>query len=71
MTKNEVDLHQNEKGETGLIIVYGIQIQLDPEFNTLIGLGGEIEVLLGPDWDIDQWGEIKPTHYQIKRFPKK
>ena len=71
MTKNEVDLHQNEKGETGLIIVYGIQIQLDPEFNTLIGLGGEIEVLLGPEWDIDQWGEIKPTHYQIKRFPKK
>lgn len=71
MTKNEVYLHQNEKGETGLIIVYGIQTQLDPEFNTLIGLGGEIEVLLGPDWDIDQWGEIKPTHYQIKRFPKK
>lgn len=71
MTKNEVDLHQNEKGQTGLIVVSGIQTQLDPEFNTLIGLGGEIEIFLGPDWDIDQWGDIKPTHYQIKRFPKK
>ena len=62
MTKNEVELHKNEKGKTGLIIVSKIKLNRDPASPT--ATGGSVESLLG--WDIDQW-VTEPIAFQVSR----
>jgi len=62
MTKNEVELHKNEKGNTGLIIVSKIKLNRDPASPT--ATGGSVESLLG--WDIDQW-VTEPIAFQVSR----
>lgn len=62
MTRNEVELHRNEKGQTGLVVVYGIRLKKgasDPEAS-----GGSVEALLC--WDIDEW-RAEPVAYQLHR----
>mgnify|MGYP000266982364 CR=1 FL=1 len=62
MTKNEVELHKNEKGKTGLIIVSKIKLNRDPAAPT--ATGGSVESLL--EWDIDQW-VTEPIAFQVSR----
>lgn len=62
MTKNEVELHRNEKGQTGLIIVSRIRLSRENDIPTADG--GTIEALLG--WDIDQW-IAEPIAFKISR----
>ena len=62
MTKNEVDLHRNEKGSTGLVIVS--KIKLTKNIDNPKAEGGAIETLLR--WDIDLWKSI-PKTFQITR----
>ena len=62
MTKNEVDLHRNEKGNTALLIVSGIVLRkvsdvITAEHGTLTDL---------MRWDIDQW-DVFPTAYQVRK----
>ena len=62
MTRNEVDLHRNEKGLTGLLIVS--KIKLDRSERGPSASGGEVEDLL--DWDIDGW-TADPIAFQVSR----
>ena len=62
MTRNEVELHRSEKGQTGLLIVSKIRLVGDGEERT--AEGGELEVLLG--WDIDEW-RLTATAYRVQR----
>ena len=62
MTKNEVSLHRNEKGATGLIIVS--QIKLTRHTTEPKASGGSVEALLG--WDIDLWS-ADPIAFQLSR----
>jgi hypothetical protein len=51
MTRREVDLHQQEKGSTGLILVSNVQLVRDN--GTIATTGGTVKAELG--WDIDAW----------------
>ena len=62
MTKNEVDLHKSEQGNTGLIIVSKIRLNRDAVEPT--ASGGNIEPMLG--WDINQW-LTEPIAFQVSR----
>lgn len=62
MTRNEVDLHRNEKGLTGLLIVS--KIKLDRSEQAPSASGGEVEDLL--EWDIDGW-TADPIAFQVSR----
>jgi MrcB-like, N-terminal domain/Domain of unknown function (DUF3883) len=62
MTKNEVALHRNEKGSTGLVIVSKIKLIRDK--NEVKAEGGTIEAMIY--WDIDLW-TADPIAFQISR----
>lgn len=62
MTKNEVNLHREHKGSTGLVIVSKIRLSRDN--NEPIATGGEVEALLY--WDIDEWIS-EPIAFQVSR----
>lgn len=62
MTKNEVALHQSEKGQTGLLIVSRIVIEKGSEVSK--ATGGVLEALIG--WDIDQW-KADAIAFQVSR----
>ncbi len=62
MTKNEVELHREEKGATALILVAGIR--LDKSISPPMATGGRADVMMG--WDIDDW-IIEPIAYQIRK----
>jgi RNase P subunit RPR2 len=63
MTRNEVELHKNEKGVTALVIVS--RIRLDKENKDKEAFGGEVQCLIG--WDINEW-LIEPIMFQITRY---
>ncbi len=62
MTKNEVDLHRQKKGETALILV--AQIRLDRTENPPKASHGTLEAFIG--WNIDDWSQ-EPIAFQISR----
>lgn len=62
MTKNEVDLHHSENGETALGIVSGIALE-GPE-GSVKGVSGMLE-LYNP-WEVSDWN-FEPTTYVVKR----
>jgi hypothetical protein len=62
MTRNEVELHRNQKGLTGLLIVSKIRLRRDEK--SPIATGGEVENLLR--WDIDDW-VAEPIAFQVSR----
>jgi hypothetical protein len=62
MTRNEVDLHRDEKGNTALFIVSSIRLEREPA--GLTASGGVLEAMLG--WDIDEW-ELTATAYRVGR----
>lgn len=62
MTRNEVELHRSEKGKTGLLIVY--RIQLDRSEATPSAVGGMVEAML--HWDIDRW-MLESIAFQVRR----
>lgn len=62
MTRNEVDLHREERGKTGLIIVSRIELNRDGDNPS--ATGGTVEALL--QWDIDEW-TAKPVAFEIRR----
>ena len=62
MTKNEVRLHQEEKGHTSLAIVS--QIKLDRGSNPVTAHGGILELL--ESWDIDEW-KLEAIAYQLTK----
>ena len=64
MTRNEVDLHRSQKGQTALFVVS--RIQLSNRDAKLTAHGGKVQVELG--WDIDAW-EATPIAYRLKRPP--
>ncbi|MDN7490637.1 MULTISPECIES: MrcB family domain-containing protein [Burkholderia] len=51
MTRNEIELHRQEKGATGLVIVS--RIKLDRNGAAPSASGGVVEAQM--QWDIDQW----------------
>lgn len=62
MTRNEVELHRNERGSTALIVVHGITLkQID---GVPIASGGAISAELG--WDISIWDQI-PLAFKLTR----
>lgn len=62
MTRNEVELHRQEKGATGLLIVSGIQ--LDRSDSIPIASGGVVDAMM--QWDIDQC-VLEPIAFQVRR----
>ncbi|MCY1371666.1 hypothetical protein D9M68_877920 [compost metagenome] len=62
MTRNEVNLHRENKGATGLLIVSRIKLSRDS--NKPTAEGGEVEALLY--WDIDEWIS-EPLAFQVSR----
>ena len=62
MTRNEVDLHTEEKGSTCLIIVSRIRLQKSE--NEYQAEGGDLEALMA--WDIDEWS-CEPTAFRVIR----
>ena len=62
MTKNEVELHQKEKGKTGLVIISKISLKRDKDGAE--ASGGDVEAMIG--WDIDQW-RTDPVAFQVSR----
>ncbi len=62
MTRNEIELHRSEKGNTGLLIVS--RIQLDRSTSVPKASGGTVEALML--WDIDQW-ILEPIAFQMHR----
>ncbi|WAC20895.1 DUF3883 domain-containing protein [Luteolibacter sp. SL250] len=61
MTRNEVELHRIEKGQTALFIVYGIKIS--GLGDSRIASGGTLEVLWA--WEIDSC-VVEPTAYRVQ-----
>ncbi len=61
MTRNEVELHRAERGQTGLVIVSGIELRRGA---SVAASGGTIEVMLG--WDIDEWVHTA-TAFRLER----
>jgi hypothetical protein len=62
MTKNEVDLHLRERGQTGLIIVSNIR--LEKLGDKPIAIGGQVYADIG--WDIDKWSMV-PMAFKVSR----
>jgi hypothetical protein len=62
MTHGEVALHQQEKGDTALMLVTGIR--LDRKHSPPLASGGTLEALIG--WDIDEW-LLRPTAFRVSR----
>ncbi|MFY7925666.1 MAG: MrcB family domain-containing protein [Aquidulcibacter sp.] len=62
MTRNEVDLHRAEFGQTGLILVSSIR--LDSSKGPKAAAGGIVHVEIG--WDIEQW-DLEPMAYRVTR----
>ena len=62
MTRNEVELHRAEKGDTALIVVSGIKLCVDDGKTT--ASSGRLEPWIG--WDIDQW-QIEPLSFKLSR----
>ena len=62
MTKNEVELHRDEKGSTGLIIVS--KIKLTRGQKAPLAEDGLVEALLF--WDIDRWS-ADPIAFKVSR----
>lgn len=62
MTKNEVNLHRNEKGSTALVIVS--QVRLSRDGSKISTSGGSLEALIG--WDIDKWIS-EPIAFHVSR----
>lgn len=61
MTRREVDLHKNERGQTALAIVSEISLK---KGQNPIASFGKIDVFIG--WDIDDW-ELEPTAYKVSK----
>ena len=62
MTKNEVDLHTQERGRTGIIIVSGIE--LDKLNDVTSAKGGKLYADIG--WDIQTW-DLVPMAFRVVR----
>jgi len=62
MTKNEVNLHREEKGSTSLAIVSSIRLHREP--GAARATGGSMEMLW--QWDIDEWTS-EAIAFQVKR----
>lgn len=62
MTRNEIELHRRDKGNTGLVIVYGIRLKKDA--SGPLASQGTVEALL--QWDIDFW-RAEPIAFQLYR----
>lgn len=62
MTRNEIELHRKNKGNTALIIVS--KIRMDRTTTPPSTSGGEVEVFWG--WDIDEW-RSEPIAFQLFR----
>jgi|SRR5271166_1436501 len=62
MTRNEVDLHRSQKGQTALIVVS--RIQLTDRSTEPIAHGGKVQDEVG--WDIDAW-DVTPIAYRLLR----
>ena len=60
MTRNEVELHQAEKGHTALFIVSSIR--LNRKGKKSVAIGGKLYEFIG--WDIDEW-DLTPTTYRV------
>lgn len=62
MTRNEVNLHREARGATGLIVVYDIKlIEVDGFYKAT---GGLLDCMIG--WDINQW-DLEPLQYKLYR----
>ena len=62
MTRNEVDLHRSEKGNTALFVVSSIRLVNGDDCR--IATEGTLEAMLG--WDIDEWA-LTTTAYRVER----
>lgn len=62
MTRNEVELHRNEIGSTGLILVTGIRLKRNSEGVT--GHSGSVEAHI--PWQFTEW-EARPLTFQVYR----
>jgi len=62
MTRNEVELHRAEKGNTALFIAYGIRLK--SKDGAREALGGELQVYIG--WDIDKW-QLTSMAYRVEK----
>ena len=62
MTRNEVELHRKEKGNTALFVVRRIRL-VDRDGDT-VAVGGHVEDLVG--WDIDEC-LVVPTAFRVER----
>lgn len=62
MTRNEVELHQNEKGSTALIVVSKIRLSIVGD--KFAADGGEAHTMIG--WDIGQW-YLEPTAFRLTK----
>jgi hypothetical protein len=62
MTRNEVNLHREHKGKTGLLIVS--RIKLSRNSDTPSASDGEVEAFLY--WDIDDW-VAEPMAFQVSK----
>ncbi len=65
MTRNEVDIHRAETGQTGLILVSSIRI--DSSEGHKVATGGIVTADIG--WDIEQW-DLEPMAYRVTRRPR-
>lgn len=66
MTRNEVELHRQEKGATALAVV--TSIRLDRNVHPVHAWGGTIDMHW--EWDIDEWSS-EAIAFQVKRPPRK
>jgi hypothetical protein len=62
MTRNEVELHRRERGQTALVMVTGVR--LEKCMDRPVASGGTVELLL--NWDIELWS-AEPLAYQVSR----
>jgi len=62
MTRNEVELHRREAGQTGLLVVSRIRLERGAEGAS--ATGGELFADLG--WRIDAW-ELEPIAYRVRK----
>jgi hypothetical protein len=64
MTKNEVELHTNYRGSTGLIIVHGIRVERVSR--EIMGFEGKVVAEL--PWDIGHW-DLQPMAFRLTKRP--
>jgi hypothetical protein len=62
MTRNEVELHQRERGRTALLIVSSVRLSLEGDHHATAG--GVVEPLMA--WNIEEW-DREPTAYRLVR----